>query len=204
MVHKLTSRTGQRIASHFKLICSEYGWPKTLVSDNRPCYASEIFTNLMVECNVNHITNSPHYPQSNGLAEKYVQIVKNMFHKAKEEGKDLYQCLMVYHNTPLSSTLQSPMQILTSRAARSSLPMSNAPRRQKGLDSEDLRTQCKNEPLPTHDFHIGQSVMYLNPVNRRWYPATITSLCQEPWSYKIKADDGTIYRKTQNHLKLYQ
>ena len=119
VVHKLTSMTGQHIASQFKLICSEYGWPETIVSDNGPCYTSEIFTNLMIEYNVNHITSSPHYLQSNGLAEKYVQIVKNLFYKAKEEGKDLYKCLMVYHNTPLSSNLQSPMQILASRSARS-------------------------------------------------------------------------------------
>ena len=53
----------------------------------------------------------------------------------------------------------------------------------------------QQEHLPTHDFHIGQSVMYLNPVNRRWYPATITSLCQQPRSYEIRTDDGIIYRK---------
>ena len=150
----------------------------------------------MVQYSVNHITSSPHYPQSNGLAEKYVQIVKNLFHKAKEEGKDLYQCLKIYHNTPLSNTLQSLMQILTSRSAKSSLPMSNTARQQKYLDCKDLRTQCKNEHLPTHDFHIGQNVMYLNPANRRCYPATITSLCQEPQSYKIKTDKGITYRKT--------
>ena len=115
---------GQHVANHFKLICSEYRWPETLVSDNGPCYTSEIFTNLMVDYNVTYITSSPHYLQSNRLAVKYVQIVKNLFHKAKEEGKHLYQCLTIYHNTPLSSTFQSPMQILTNRAARSSLPMS--------------------------------------------------------------------------------
>ena len=59
---KLTSLTGEHITNHFKLICSEYGWPETLVSDNGPCYTSEIFTILMVEYNVNHITSSPHYP----------------------------------------------------------------------------------------------------------------------------------------------
>ena len=132
--------TGQHIASQFKLICSEYGWPETIVSDNGPCYTSEIFTNLMIEYNVNHITSLPHYLQSNGLAEKYVQIVKNLFYKAKEEGKDLYKCLMVYCNTPSSSNLQSPMQILASRSAISNLPMSNAARRQKGLDCKHLRT----------------------------------------------------------------
>ena len=79
VVHKLTSMTGQHVASQFRLICSEYGWPETIVSDNGPCYTSEIFTNLMSEYNVNHITSSLHYPQSNGLAEKYVKIVINLF-----------------------------------------------------------------------------------------------------------------------------
>ena len=123
-VHKLTSMTGQHIATHFKLICSEYGWPETLVSDNGPFYTSEVFTNLMQEYNVNHITSFPHYPQSNGLAEKYIQLVKNLFYKTKEEGKDLFKCLMVYHNTTLSNSLHSPMQILTSRSTRPSPLMS--------------------------------------------------------------------------------
>ena len=85
------------------------------------------------------------------------------------------------------------MQILTNRVARSSLPLSNPARRQKGLGCKELRAHCKNEHLPTHDLYIGQSVMYLNPVDKRWYPATITSLCQEPQSYKIKTEDGTTY-----------
>ena len=46
VVHKLTLMTGQHIVSNFKLICSGYGWPETLVSDNGPCYTSEVFTNL--------------------------------------------------------------------------------------------------------------------------------------------------------------
>ena len=95
VVCKLTSMTGQHIANQCKLIFSEYGWPETLISDNGPCYTAEVFTNLMREYNVNHITSSPHYPQSNGLAEKYVQLLKNLFYKTKEEGKDLFKCLMV-------------------------------------------------------------------------------------------------------------
>ena len=87
--------SAQHIVEHFRLIFSEYGWPDTLVSDNGLCYIAETFTNLMKEYVVNHITSSPHYPQSNGLAEKYVQIVKNLFHKAKDEGTDIHKYLMI-------------------------------------------------------------------------------------------------------------
>ena len=118
--------TELHIVDHVKQIFAEYGWQDTIVSDNGPSYTSKIFKGLMREYQVNHITSSPHYLQSNGLAEKYIQIVKNLFHKAREEGQDLHKYMMVYRNTPLSSQLQLPMQILSSRAARPSLPLSNA------------------------------------------------------------------------------
>ena len=84
---------------------SEYGWPDTLVSGNGPCYTLQAFTSVMQTFSVNHITCTIHYLQSNGLADKYLQIVKCLFNKAKEEGKDLYKCLMIYCNTSLTSSL---------------------------------------------------------------------------------------------------
>ena len=72
IMRKLKSMTTQHIADHIKHIFAKYRWPNTLVSDNRPCYASKTFKQLMKEYHVNHITSSPHHPQSNGLAEKYV------------------------------------------------------------------------------------------------------------------------------------
>ena len=100
-------------------------------------------TKTMQEYKVNHITSSPHYPQSNGLAKKFVQIVKNLFYKAREEGADLYKALMIYYNMPLTSNLQSPVQILQNRVARSQLPMSNSARRQLGLEAEKVRVKTK-------------------------------------------------------------
>ena len=64
-----------------KLIFTEYSWPETIVSNNRPCYSAETIIKLMTDYSVNHVTSSPHYPQLNGLTEKYVQIVKNPFYK---------------------------------------------------------------------------------------------------------------------------
>ena len=131
--------TGIHVANQYKLVFSEYGWPDTLISDNGPCYTSQAFTGVMQAFNVNHITSSLHYLQSNGLAQKYVHTVKCLLNKAKEEGKDFYKCLLIYCSTPLTSSLQLPMQILQGRSARSDLPMSNAARKQLGIQPEVLR-----------------------------------------------------------------
>ena len=202
IMRKLKSMSAQHITEHFIFIFSEYGWPDTVVSNNGPCYVAETFTNLMKEYAVNHITSSLHYPQSNGLVEKFVQIIKNLFYKAKEEGVDINKYLMIYHNTPLANTSKSPMQMLQQRSARSQLPMSNAARRRLGIVAEQQpRT---NQHLPTHEFHIGQDVMCQSPITKRWFPAKIKALCPEPRSYQIETPEGITYRRTQNHLKPFQ
>ena len=154
IVHKLTSMRDIHVANQCKSVFSGYGWPNTLISDNGPCYISQAFTSVMQAFSINHITSSPHYPQSNGLAKKYVQIVKCLFSKAKEEGKDFQKCLMIYCNTPLTGSLQLPIQILQGRSARSGLPMSNAARNKLGIQPEVLRNNDKHDRLPMHDLHV--------------------------------------------------
>ena len=203
-VHKLNSMTSQYVINHFKIIFSEYGWPDTLVSDSGPCYASELFTKIMQEYNVNHITCLPYYPQSNGLVGKFVQIVKNLFHKAREEGAYLFKALMIYRNTLPASNLQSSMWMLQSRTVRSQLPMSNATRQQLGLQTEILRVKMKNEHLPSHYLCLGQNVMMQDPTSKGWSPVVITRLYKEPRSYQVTTKDGVTYRKMQAHLKPYK
>ena len=69
-----------------------------------------------------HTTSSPHYPQSNGLVKKSVQTVKRLLYKAKDDGPDFYQSLMVYRTTPLECGM-SPAHLLMGRRLRSNLPI---------------------------------------------------------------------------------
>ena len=126
--------TGKAIAHPMQSIFSKYRWPDTLVTDNGPCYTSKEFQILMQTMSLNHLTSSPHYPQGNGLAENFVGIIKNMFYKAKEEGQSPYTDLLVYRNTPLNGTLQSPMQILQGRQACTDLPLLYAAKVQIGIN----------------------------------------------------------------------
>ena len=147
--------TGIAIAHHMQAIFAKYGWPNTFVTDSGPCYTSKEFAMLMESISVNHITN--HYPQSNGLAETFVGIIKNLFHRAKEEGQSPYTALMVYRNTPLNGSLQSPMQILQGRQAHTDLPLLHATKIKMGIyhtpspTAEILHVKDKSLSTPTHD-----------------------------------------------------
>ena len=205
IIRKLSSMTGIAIGHHMQSIFSEYGWPNTLVTDNKPCYASKEFQLPMQSMSVNHLTSSPHYPQSNGLAEKFVGIIKNLFHKAKEEGQSLYTALMVYRNTPLNGTLQSLMQILQGRQARTDLPLSHAAKLQMGINhapqptAEILCVKNRSLSTPTHDIPNGQNVMYRESNDKQWYPATVIQQLPEKRSYLIKTNDNVVYRKMPVH-----
>ena len=81
----LTSVTGVHVAKQCKCFQNMDGLIPS--SDNGSCYTSQACTSVMQAFSVNHITSSPHYPQSNRLAEKYVHIVKCCLTKPKKKGK---------------------------------------------------------------------------------------------------------------------
>ena len=114
--------------------------------------------------------------------------MKSLFCKAKEEGKDFYKCLIIHCIIPLTSNMQSPMQILQGRNARSDLPMSNVARKQLGIQPEEIGNSDKYAVLH-------------NSASKHWYPAVIDSFCPELRSYKTSRRDGIVYRKTQSILK---
>ena len=192
--------TGKAIAHHMQSIFPEYGWPNTLVTDNGPCHTSKEFQILMQSMSVNHLTSSPHYLQSNGLAEKFVGIIKHLFHKAKE-GQSPYTALMVYRNTPLNGTLQSPMQILQGRQACTDLPLSLAAKVQMGINHAPQPTAeilCVKDKLlssSTHDIPICQNIMYREPNDKRWYLATVIQELPEKRSDLIRMKDNVVYKK---------
>ena len=58
--------------------------------------------------------------------------------------------------------------------------------------------------VPTHDYQIGQDMMFQDVTSKWWYPANITSLCSEPRSYNITTREGVNNRRTHAHLNPYQ
>ena len=98
---ELQAPTSHNVIKCCKDQFARHGIPETLHSDNGPQFNSSEFRQFCKSYGVHHTTSSPRYPKSNGLAEKSVQTLKRLMKKAHKEGKDVFQSLLDYRNTPV-------------------------------------------------------------------------------------------------------
>ena len=105
IVRKIPNSTSSAIIKELDLIFSEYGRPYLFRSDNGPCYTSEEFKTFLEDWKIEHRTSSPHYPQSNGLAESMVKVSKNLIDKATLQGLAWNRLLLDYRCTPISNNI---------------------------------------------------------------------------------------------------
>ena len=93
-----------------------------LVTDNGPQYSSQEFTAFASNLGFTHITSSPYYPQSNGLAEKTVKTVKGLL----KNSKNPHLALLCYRATPLAWCNLSPAELLMGRKHRTDVPIQSS------------------------------------------------------------------------------
>ena len=151
-VNLLHSTTSKQIITYCKSQFARHRIPDTLISDNGPQFSSTAFKEFAEEYAFKHCTTSPHYPQSNGMAEKAVQTAKNLIKKAIADNKDPYLALLEHRNTLLSDQLGSPVQRLMGRRTRTLIPTSEKlliPKNYKPKDSiqRDKAKKSKTEIL---------------------------------------------------------
>jgi transposase InsO family protein len=178
-----------------KGVFARYGIPEKVVSDNGPQYSSAEYSNFARAWGFKHETSSPTYAQSNGLAEKYVQISKHLLAKAKRDSKDPYLSLLEHRNTPIDG-LASPAQLLMSRRLRSILPATgqqlkpqtvNADMAKKALQHKQQRQKFyyDRNAAPLKPLYTGESVR-VQQKDGRWKPAVITGQASTPRAYHLR------------------
>ena len=57
------------------------------------------------------------------MAERSVQIIKNLYKKAKDAGPSEQLALLEFRNSPVAEMNKSPAQLLMGRRLQSTLPM---------------------------------------------------------------------------------
>ena len=100
-VVEVENKSAEATVEVLKTIFARNGIPTTVIADNVP-FNSRCFKEFAKEWHFNLITSSPRYPQSNGLVERNVQTVKNLFKKAKESGCDPELALLEFRNSTIT------------------------------------------------------------------------------------------------------
>ena len=153
----------------------------------------------MQSYDIEHITSSPRYPQSNGQAERMVQTVKWLLKK-----KDPYWALLSYRSTPLPWCNLSPSELLMGRRLWTSRPpdhqavdsviisvrVKQADRQYKERTKEDFDRRHRVQDLP--DLSDDQNVWVSSSEGP--IPGTVISPAANPRSYIVETDSGEIQR----------
>ena len=213
IVRKIPSSTSSAIIKELGMIFSEFGNPQIFRSDNGPCYSSQEFKFFMQNWLIEHRTSSPHYPQSNGLAESMVKVSKNLIEKAVKQDLPWNRLLLDYRCTPISSEIPSPAEILFGRKLRSSISilpsqiMNDRIRKQRELIAKKegkFYTNVKDfqDRIKALPFEAGQNVWLQNSDSRKYEEAVICEKCREPNSYMVQIPaTGQCFRRNSNFIK---
>ena len=109
-IPQLLSTDSKAVIRHLSSQFARWGIPEEIRSDGGPQFTSKEFADFCNTLNITHTMSSPYNPQSNGAAERHVQIAKRILRQ-----ENPYLALLSYRSTPLEVTGFSPAQLIMGR-----------------------------------------------------------------------------------------
>ena len=205
-VCQLKSTTSVSVVKTLKAIFARHGVPSVLFSDNGPQYNSTAFKEFSSQYHFQHVTSSPRYPQSNGLAERTVKTVKALLTRSL----DPQLALLNYRATPLPWCSISPAELLFGRKIATDLPQPDgqlspdwpylanfrqADSAHKSKQQADFNRRHRTRPLP--ELTPGTSVWIRT--GRQLEPGKVITKANAPRSYIVETAVGR-KRRNRHHL----
>ena len=196
------------------IIFAQFSVPVKIFSDGGPQYLSEKFKNYCFRWGIQHITSSPHFPRSNGVAENAVKQMKKIIRgtfvhsQNRVNNEDFSAGIMLFRNTPCYPLQISPAEILFGRQIRDTLPISRRllkPMLRYDVEKqrrEALVKQSKYSPkieLPL--LPPGSRVFVQNPATKRWTSeGSIISFGHNEREYLVRMDSNNRILRRNRHF----
>lgn len=207
---KLKSKETAETIKHLQNWFATFGIPKELRTDNGGEYDSGLMKKFKDEWKFEHITSSPRFPQSNGFAERYVQIAKKILKKCNEDSSSVEIGLMNYRNSPRDDKLGSPNERFLCRKTNTIVPMIEIHTKPKIIENVTQNLQIEREKQKFYfDQHvrqrdvpnIGEKVNIQDPATKIWQSGIVVALTNKPRSVIIKTDEGVVLRRNTIHIR---
>ncbi|XP_011410334.1 PREDICTED: uncharacterized protein K02A2.6-like [Amphimedon queenslandica] len=204
-VKQMASTTATKVIEALKSIFSRHGIPEVLISDNGPQFASSEMQEFAAQYRFTHITSSPLYPQSNGLAERSVRTVKGLL----QDAEDPYLALLAYRATPLPWCHFSPAELLMGRRIRTEVPQTQeqfkpkwpylekferAEERHKLKQKQNFDKRRRARSLPALEM---DTLVWVNFQNHQ-VPGTVADSADTPRSYHVNIPTGQVRRNRRD------
>ena len=195
----------------------EVGWPMVIRSDNGPQFRGE-FKAYCLENNIIHETSAPYNPQSNGLAEAGVKIIKAILKECQRDGalSDFRKRLQIFRNTPRADGF-SPSQRFMARNQRTELPCLPAflqPLGSEDIDkAKDKKAETAERARAHQDAHTrareplapGQEVLVQDQETAEWtIHGVIKEVRGDGQSFVIATNAGKEIVRNLKHVKEFK
>ena len=193
---------------------TEVGWPSVIRSDNGPQFRGE-FKAFCAENNILHETSAPYNPQSNGLAESGVKIVKNILKECARDGApgEFRKRLQMFRSEPRQDGY-SPSQRFMGRNQRTELPCLQQFLMpisiEEAQEAKDKKADDKERARERQDLHArrstqimkGQEVLVQDQESAEWtIEGTILDARPDQQSFVIRTSDGKDITRNIKHVK---
>lgn len=192
-VELLKDTSSTTIIEAASAIFARYGVPVEVCTDNVPQFTSHDFAAFSRVYDFKRVPSSPGYSQSNGLAEKGVQVVKRILKKTSDAKQDFWLGLLAYRTTPMEGA-PSLAEVLQERRLRMTLPDVRA------VPELQVRKHryCNTWKRTLVPLGTGGTVRVKT---RSW--ATKAQVL-EPYntarSYRVVTEEGRVLRRNRQHL----
>ena len=195
-VENLQNPQSETVINKCKKVFSQFGIPKELITDNDLEFSSHKFRSFSKTWDILHKTISPHYHQSNGLAERSIQTFKRTLIKAKHNSEDHFLAMLSLNSLP-DQNETSPAEKLHGHKLRTTLP-SLIPSIQSTVAEKHTITQNLGSNL--HEIAPGKAVRIRADEQNIWdKKGIVVSQNNRPRSYDILNERGNILTRNRRH-----
>ena len=204
-VFVMSSTTATATIVVLRQLCAAYGLPAQVVTDNGSQFTSDEFATFMKMNGIKHIKSAPYHPATNGLAERFVQSLKQALKTSLSGGKTLHHrlsnFLLTYRSSPHATTGVTPCSLFLKRQIRTRFDLLKPNREAHVTEKQSQQKADHDQSARSRQFQVGQSVMAKNlRPGPKWVPGVIVQSLG-PLSFLIKMRDGQTWRRHVDHLK---
>ena len=209
-IDHLKDMTSRTVIRKLKQRFATHGIPLTLMTDNGRQFVSQEFKSFAKEWDFKHVTSSPRFPQSNGLAENAVKQAKQLLEKSKRDGSDPWLGLLNLRNIPRDGNVGSPAQRLLSRRTRCTIPIAKSLLKPFAHDTKYIKKNLKRKRVQQKT-HFDKAARDLIPLKNQQVVrmqtdkgfnrlAVVSEKMNQPRSYKVMTEDGKEYVRNRRHI----